>query len=585
LQTDATAIKQNSPLGEAGMMRNGAGLCERSGLRKLVIGSMLLTLVWVGWPPTNAFAQKEPVPFKRRFDVPELPEGLAWSNTDKPVKLKDLKGKFVLLDFWTYCCINCIQTLPELKKLEKAYPNELVVIGVHSGKFDGEKDAQNIADAVLREGIEHPVVNDAEQQIWTSFGVSSWPTVILIDPEGKAVWGKPGETKFETVDAILKEAIPYYDQEKLLDRKPIKWSLLEDKREATPLKFPGKVLADGALKRLFITDTKHNRIVIAGLDGKLIDVIGSGKEGREDGAYGAASFKKPQGVAVLGSTLYIADTENHLIRKADLEAKTVTTIAGTGAQQPHAFPFAGVTPQTINNRIPLPDKLAGEAVTTPLASPWALQIHDEYLYIAMAGPHQIWRMPLKENIVEFYAGSAAEDIVDGNLVPKIAYGVGSSAFAQPSGLATDGKALFVVDSEGASIRSVPLDGVGKVKTVVGTNKQPDRTRLFVFGDVDGPAAKAKFQHPTCIAFADGVLYVADTYNNKIRTIDPKSGATKTLAGGGQKEHETLDEPMGVSVLDGKVYVADTNKHRIRVIDLSTKQVSTLEISGLTPPAK
>lgn len=562
------------------MMQEEATSCDNLRLRLLSLVTLLLALCWVGLSPEAVLAQKAENPFKKRFDVPEFPEGLAWTNTDGQVKLKELKGKFVLLDFWTYCCINCIQTLPELKKLEKAYPNELVVIGVHSGKFDGEKDAQNIADAVLREGIEHPVVNDAEQQIWTTFGVSSWPTVILIDPEGKAVWGKPGETKFETVDALLKEAIPYYDQEKLLDRKPIKWNLLDEKREATPLKFPGKVFADGVGKRLFITDTKHNRIVIASLDGKLIEVIGSGKEGREDGAFGSASFKKPQGVALNGSTLYIADTENHLIRKADLAAKTVTTIAGTGSQS--ASPFPGVTEET--TLATLPKKFEGPAKTTALASPWALQIHEKAIYIAMAGPHQIWRMPIEGDTIELYAGNAREDIVDGPLVPKRPYEEGYASFAQPSGLATDGKSLFVVDSEGASIRSVPLDSKGKVKTVVGTNKLP-AGRLFAFGDVDGPAVKAKFQHPTCVAYADGVIYVADTYNNKIRTIDPKSGATKTLAGGGQKEHETFDEPMGVSVLDGKVYVADTNKHRIRVIDLSTKAVSTLEISGLTPPAK
>lgn len=562
------------------MMQKEAKWGGKNVIRRIAVAALVITLAFTALAPQVVLAQKAENPFKRRLDVPELPEDLAWTNTDAPVKLKDLKGKFVLLDFWTYCCINCLQTLPELKKLEKAYPNELVVIGVHSGKFDGEKDPQNIADAVLREGIEHPVVNDAEQQIWTTFGVNSWPTVILIDPEGKAVWGKPGETKFETVDAQLKEAIPYYDQEKLLDRKPIKWSLLDDKREATPLKFPGKVHADGVGKRLFITDTKHNRIVIAGLDGKLIEVIGSGKEGREDGAFEAASFKKPQGVALYGSALFIADTENHLIRKADLEAKTVTTIAGIGSQA--ASPFPGVTEET--TIATLPKKFEGPAKTTALASPWALQIVGKDLFIAMAGPHQIWKMPLEGDTIELYAGNAREDIIDGPLVPKRPYEEGYASFAQPSGLATDDKLLYVVDSEGASIRSVPLDGKGKVKTVVGTNKLP-QGRLFSFGDVDGAAAKAKFQHPTCIAFADGVLYVADTYNNKIRTVDPKTGATKTLAGGGQKEHETLDEPMGVSVLDGKVYVADTNKHRIRVIDLATKAVSTLEISGLTPPAK
>lgn len=557
-------------------MKNGARTCRNVVIHLMALSIIVLALC-MGFTG-NSHAQQIANPFTQRIDAPELPDGLAWTNTDGQIKLKDLKGKFVLLDFWTYCCINCIQTLPELKKLEKAYPNELVVIGVHSGKFDGEKDSQNIADAVLREGIEHPVVNDADQLIWDAFSVNSWPTLILIDPEGKVVGRKSGETKFELIDGVLKKAIPYYEQEKLLDRKPLKWSLLEEKREKTPLKFPGKVLADAEGKRLFITDTKHNRLVITALDGKLIDTIGSGKEGKADGSFDAAEFKKPQGVALLGSVLYVADTENHLIRKVDLEAKVVSTIAGTGAQS--AFPFPGITEESTS----FPKKFEGPAKSTALASPWALQIDDGYLYIAMAGPHQIWRMQLKGDVVEHYAGNGREDIVDGALSPSEPYEMGFASFAQPSGLATDGKSLFVVDSEGASIRSVPLDGKGKVKTVVGTNKLP-AGRLFAFGDVDGSAAKAKFQHPTCLAYADGLIYVADTYNNKIRTIDSKSGAVKTLAGGGQKEHETLDEPMGISVAGGKAYVADTNKHRIRVIDLATKEVSTLEISGLTPPAK
>lgn len=546
-----------------------------------VIATVIAAVAVLLAGPCQAWAQqRHEHPFPRRIKSPELAPGLPWINTNKPVSLADLKGKFVLLDFWTYCCINCIQTLPELKRLEKAYPNELVVIGVHSGKFDGEKDSQNIEEAVLREGIEHPVVNDADQKIWDTFEVRSWPTLVLIDPNGDVVYYQPGEGKFETLDALLKKAIPYYDQEKLLDRKPIKWDLLADKRMPTPLKFPGKVHVDAAGGRLFISDTAHHRIVISTLDGELLGVIGSGEEGSEDGAFESASFRKPQGVALHGSTLYIADTENHLIRMADLEKKAVTTVAGTGKQ--YTIPFPGVSESMRIDE--LPERYVGPALETALGSPWALQIHGKYVYIAMAGPHQIWRMPLEGGVVELYAGNGREDIIDGTLTPKRPYELGYSSFAQPSGLATDGKSLFVVDSEGASIRSVPLDGKGKVSTVVGTNKLMFG-RLFSFGDADGPANKAKFQHPTCLAYADGVIYVADTYNNKIRTVNPKNGATSTLAGGGQGDRETFDEPMGVAAAEKKLYIADTNRHRIRVIDLTTKDVSTLEIKGLTPPGR
>ena len=89
-------------------------------------------------------------PFTQRYPAPEFPADLDWLNTSGPLRMQDLRGKFVLLDFWTYCCINCMHILPELKELERAYGNELVVIGVHSAKFDTEKTSQNIAEAILR---------------------------------------------------------------------------------------------------------------------------------------------------------------------------------------------------------------------------------------------------------------------------------------------------------------------------------------------------------------------------------------------------------------------------------------------------
>ena len=331
-------------------------------------------------------------PFRQRFDVPDFPPDSEWLNTGGPLRKRDLKGKFVILDFWTYCCINCIHILPELKKLKRAYPNQLVVIGVHSAKFETEKGRRNIEEAVLRYEIEHPVVNDPDHAIWNMFGVRSWPTVLMIDPEGKAVWGKSGEIRFETVDPILKSAIPYYRQAGLLDETPVRFNTLAERQtETTPLRFPGKVLADPTGGRLFISDSNHNRIVIATLDGQLVDTIGSGRIGRADGSYREATFDHPQGTVLHGETLYVADTENHSIRKVDLKAKTVTTIAGTGRQAEYAWP--GI--EKLGRTDALPDRWVGPTATTALNSPWALWIHESDLYIAMAGPHQIWKMPAR----------------------------------------------------------------------------------------------------------------------------------------------------------------------------------------------
>ena len=522
-------------------------------------------------------------PFRRKLEAPDFPAGMEWINT-KPLAKKDLKGKFVLLDFWTYCCINCIHILPELKKLEKQFPNELVVIGVHSAKFETEKDKENILSAVLRYEIEHPVVNDHEHAIWETFGINSWPTALLIDPEGFAVWGRGGEFKADEVADILKGAIPYYKENKLLDdSKPFPLDLEAGKQNATPLRFPGKILADEAGGRLFISDSNHNRIVITDLDGKLLDVIGSGAIGKKDGSFAEATFDHLQGCALLGDTLYISDTENHLLRKADLKNKTVTTIAGIGEQARNPWPgweearLTGV----------LPERWAGRPKTTALNSPWDLWIHDKKLYIAMAGPHQIWMMPLDESEIGPYAGNGREDIVDGKLVPPTPYELGYSSFAQPSGLSSDGEWLFVADSEGSSIRAVPFDRKGEVKTVVGSDHLL-QGRLFAFGDVDGPRETAKLQHALGVTYLDGKIYTTDTYNNKVKVVDAETGETKTLAGTGKPgktdEPAAFDEPAGIAHIKGKLYIADTNNHLIRTIDLATNKVGTLTISGLQSPS-
>ncbi|QDU30176.1 Thiol-disulfide oxidoreductase ResA [Anatilimnocola aggregata] len=522
-------------------------------------------------------------PFRRRLEAPDFPKGMEWINT-KPLSKKDLKGKFVLLDFWTYCCINCMHILPELKKLEKQYPNELVVIGVHSAKFDTEKDRENILAAVLRYEIEHPVVNDADHKIWDTFGINSWPTALLIDPEGQAVWGRSGEFKADEVAEVLNSAIPFYKENKLLDdSKPFPLDLEAGKQLATPLRFPGKILADEPSGRLFISDSNHNRIVITDLDGKLLDIIGSGAIGKDDGAFQTASFDHPQGCVLHGDTLYVADTENHLLRKVDLKAKTVKTIAGVGSQAKHPWP--GLEEARLSGAIP--ERWAGKPLVTGLNSPWDLWIHGKNMYIAMAGPHQIWMMPLDESEIGPYAGNGREDIVDGPLMPPTPYEAGFSSFAQPSGLSSDGEWLFVADSEGSSIRAVPFDRKQEVRTVVGSNLLPGG-RLFAFGDSDGPKEKAKLQHALGVTYLNGQLYITDTYNDKIKVVDAKTGETTTLAGTGEPgktdEPATFDEPAGISHAKGKLYIADTNNHLIRTLDLATKKVNTLAISGLTSPA-
>lgn len=519
-------------------------------------------------------------PFPQRNRAPDFPKDAEWLNTSSPLKMRDLKGKFVLLDFWTYCCINCMHILPELKKLEHAYPNELVVIGVHSAKFETEQGTKNIEQAILRYEIEHPVVNDPDHEIWEAFHTQSWPTLVVIDPEGFVVARNGGEIKFEVLDAFVQRALPYYRENNLIDASPVRFALAAERQKDTPLRFPGKVRADEAGNRLFISDSNHNRIVITDLDGKFQAAIGSGAIGAKDGDYASATFHHPQGVALDGQLLYVADTENHKLRKVDLRKKTVATIAGTGEQARSGFPG-------LERGDEVRDRWVGKPKETELNSPWALWVHERDLYIAMAGPHQIWKMPLDESEIGPYAGNGREDIVDGPLLPDVPYSQGFASFAQPSGLASDGKWLYVADSEGSSIRAVPFDRKQEVKTVVGTSELP-YGRLFRFGDRDGKRGNALLQHALGIVHENGKLFVADTYNNKIKVVDAETGETRTLAGTGKPGNSdsdpTFDEPAGVTFARGKLYVADTNNHAIRVVDPNNGKVETLALRDLKPPA-
>jgi thiol-disulfide isomerase/thioredoxin len=492
---------------------------------------------------------------KTRVRAPEITGGRGWLNTDKPLSLAALKGKVVLLDFWTYGCINCIHIIPDLKKLEAKYAKQLVVIGVHSAKFQNEKETENIRRIILRYEIEHPVYNDSEYAVWQSYGVRAWPTQVLIDPAGYVIGGISGEGNYEVIDQAIAKTVEDFRKKGELNEEPLKLVLERAKVGELPLAFPGKILADAGRDRLFIADSNHNRIVVTKLDGTLVETVGTGDTGAADGPFDKATFYRPQGLALAGDNLYVADSENHLLRRIDLKSRTVETIAGTGQQSREYFK-------------------TGPARSVALSSPWDLQLVGRTLYIAMAGPHQIWQMDLDKNEVSTFAGSGREARLDGPLL--------KSGFAQPSGMATDGKTLYVADSESNIIRAIDI-AEDTVKTLVGGD-------LFEFGDVDGSGDDVRLQHPLGLISFGEKLLIADTYNHKIKQLDPKRKSVTTLLGTGKPGQAdgtspSFYEPGGLALANDKLYIADTNNHAIRVADLKTKSTTTLRIKGLTPPAK
>jgi len=499
---------------------------------------------------------------KHKVHAPDFPAELAWLNvsSDRKLSLGELRGKIVLLDFWTYCCINCMHVIPDLKFLEEKYAGRpLVVIGVHSAKFTNEKEVANIREAVLRYEVEHPVVVDSDFTVWQQYAVRAWPTLVMIDPDGYILAIFSGEGNREIIDNYIEVALDIFEQEGKLNPAPIGFKLETAEMANAFLSYPGKIVVNPVDNTLAIADSNHHRIVLAAPDGKVLESIGCGLPGHDDGDFETAHFTHPQGMAFHGEDLIVCDTDSHCLRRIDFAGRNVTTIAGTGEQA-----RSGAR--------------GGGGLKTPLNSPWDIFIADNTGYIAMAGPHQIWTIDLKTNRVEPFAGSGHEARRDSDRR--------EAAFAQPSGIAGElvgGQLtrLFIADSEISSVRQIDLRSE-KVGTLVGGD-------LFQYGDADGTGDNVRLQHPLGVAYHDGKIYLADTYNHKIKVIDPNLRTCKTLFGARAPGHADgfadaarFYEPSGLAFLDGKMYVADTNNHAIRVADLHGQAVKTLRLQPQAP---
>jgi sugar lactone lactonase YvrE len=477
--------------------------------------------------------------------APELDGGVAWLNTSRPLSLRELRGNVVVLDFWTYCCINCMHVLPVLRAVEERHAGEpFVVIGVHSGKFDTERDPAHIEAAVRRYEITHPVVVDHEMSIWSRYGVRSWPTLVVLRPDGTIAAVAPGEPDLEVFDRFITKQLDEARQKGTLAARPPEIHVPAAAAEGALL-YPGKVslLPDG---RLVVSDSGHHRVLVTARDGKVEMTIGSGKRGLADGPPHEAAFDDPQGSCFFGGAVFVADAKNHAIRRVDLDTGEVVTVAGTGE-------LALTMPAT---RV--------SAIGAALRSPWDLCAVDGAIFVAMAGSHQIFRFHPDRGEIEPYAGTGVEALVDGPIA--------DSAWAQPSGLAARGRTLYVADSETSAIRAVDLDR-SVVTTLVGEG-------LFDFGDADGPAPTARLQHALGVAVhTDGTVLVADTYNGKIKRIRERAGDLVV-----DTQIVGLSEPGSIAVAsDGSWIVADTNAHR--VVRIERGAITPIAITGAPAPER
>lgn len=442
--------------------------------------------------------------------------------------------------------------MAQLRRVQARFPFELALLGVHSPKFPAERQLAHLRAAVHQLGIEHPVVQDRDHDVWQAWAVRAWPTVALVDPEGRVLGMAAGEIDAEKLGDTLGRLIPIYEARGTLVRATP--AVPPAGPRARTLAHPSKLLVTSG-STLFVADTGHHRILRLEVDdahrsARIENEIGDGTPGFADGALDAARFRDPRGMAASGSTLYVADSGNHAIRAVDLAAGSVRTIAGTGEI----------------GRAPLRD--GGDPRAIALRSPWSLWLDRPRLFVALAGSHQIAVIE-DERDLRLFAGDGAERLHDG---PALQAG-----FDQPSDLVGGGGALYVADPEASAIRRIGLIGKPVVETLVGAG-------LFEWGDVDGFGPRVRLQHATGLAL-DGLLYVADTYNHRIKHMDVASQQVAALAGSGVAGHvdggftrARFHLPEGLAVRGRHLFVADTGNHVIRVCDLGSREVWTLTIA-------
>jgi len=449
-----------------------------------------------------------------------------WLNTSRSPVADDAKNRLVLLDFWTYGCINCMQIVPDLKALEMEFGDKLLVIGVHSAKFAGERGSERIEAAAKRFGITHPVINDSKFDVWDAFTVNAWPTLVLLDgTTGREINRYAGEGHKTEIEEDIREHLPKAGAAASLAGLKMK------NKDSSLLSFPSRLGFAPATPWgdvMFVADSGHNRLVGFDLTGKIKVTIGSGAEGHVNGTFAEASFNHPRGFGVAPGGIYVADTGNHLIRYIDFKAGKVSTVAGTGRQGQD---------RNVSRE---------DALDANLASPWDAKLlpDGKTLVIAMAGLHQLWAMDTATQKISRLAGSGKEDIIDGD--------ADDAALAQPSGLSPAGDTIYFVDAESSSLRSLKD---GKVQTLIGTG-------LFDFGTTDGSYPKALLQHAQGLDADAGRIVVADTYNNALRLYDLKTKQLSTV----KLSKDALQEPGDVLQVNGKIYVADTNDNRIVIVD-------------------
>lgn len=505
--------------------------------------------------------------------------GRGWLNTGgTDLTLADLRGKIVLLDFWTFCCINCLHVLDELRELEEQYRDVLVIVGVHSPKFVHEADPVALAAAVERYEVHHPVLDDPELTTWSAYSARAWPTLVVVDPEGYIVSHMAGEGHRHNVEVLVRELVAEHEAKGTLHRGDGPY--VPPAVESRTLRFPAKAirLPSG---HLLVADAGHHGLAELADDGEtLVRRIGSGERGLVDGGPEDARFSEPNGLCLvpeelrdrLGYDVLVADTVNHALRGVRLEDGRVITVAGNG-QQFMVGAADNVLPEGRDASVPA-------ARRQKLSSPWDVAWSPQLgvFVVAMAGNHTIWAFDDEHGTIERLAGTMNEGLQDGP--------ADEAWFAQTSGLAVgpDGR-IWLADSEVSALRWLEPRVAGAADDAAPrvTTRTAVGAGLFDFGHRDGPADQALLQHPLGVAvLPDGSVAVADTYNGAVRRWAPAPdgdgpGEVTTLA-------RDLAEPSGLLVDvhdDGAIdlLVVESAAHRLTRLRLPARLAGEILDAG------
>jgi sugar lactone lactonase YvrE/thiol-disulfide isomerase/thioredoxin len=480
--------------------------------------------------------------------APDLPRGFPWINTPRPLTLRELRGRLVLVHFWCSSSVECTQMLPMLRAFEERHRNDpVVVIGVHSARLDGEREIERVEDAVRRHDIRHPVLVDSDLQVWRAYGVEQWPTIAVVRPDSTLATVAPGEPSVEALERFLREELRRGRDKAQLTEVPLQY-LAEPAPPCGPLSFPGGV-AVSRHGRVAVSDTANHRVLVFDAAGDLALIAGSGDDGHVDGAVGEARLSEPKGLAFDGDgrVLFVADPGNHTVRRIDLDAGRVTTLAGTGA-----LGEAALRPR---------QRYAGAA--TALRSPTGVALGDGSLFISLAGSHQVATVDARSGELALLAGTGEVSCVDG--------GIDAATFGQPTGLSLSGRSLFVADAENSAVRRVDLD-LGAVDTIVGSG-------AFDFGYEDGPRSRALLQRCLDVAaLPDGnTLLVADAYNGRLRLVSIETGDTTTLPTASGDLGLRDPGALCIHPTRGTALVVDTAHHRIIEVGLDGKSARVVEL--------